>query len=127
MKKILFVFVLFLLLGIHGAFAQFGIQYSYIAPSGDNVYIFNPGSGVDLKYTTGVIDTSRTRFSFSIGYYKLSTTQDTFPDYKVTNNKLYPGYDIVKNYSVIPISGGIEYHPFEGRLTPYVGLDLIFL
>ena len=124
--KILFTLVAFMCLLRVTAWGQFGIQYSYIAPSGDNVFIFNPGSGIELKYTTGVIDTSRTRFSFALGYYKLNPTQDSFPYYQVQNGKLYPGYDIIKSYAVIPVSAGIEYHPFEGKLTPYVGIDLNF-
>jgi len=122
--KSLSALVLFLWLGSAPALAQYGVQYSYLSPAGDNVYIFNPASGIALTYTTGVIDTSRTRFNFSIGYYKLSPTQDSFPNYRVSNGKLYPGYDIVKNFVVFPLSAGIEYHPFEGRLNPYVGIDL---
>lgn len=113
--------------GIVNAHAQYGIQVSYIAPDGNNAYIFNPGVGIELKYTTGAIDTSsRVRFDFSIGYYKLTPTQDTFSNYQVANGKLYPGYDAVKNYSVIPVEAGVEYHPFGGRLTPFVGIDVNF-
>jgi len=125
--KILSTIVIFLVLGCFTASAQYGVQVSYIAPDGNNIYIFKPAVGVELKYTTGAIDTSsRVRFAFSIGYYKLSPTQDTFSNYLVSKGKLYPGYDIVKNYSVIPVAAGVEYHPFEGRLTPYIGMDLDF-
>jgi len=127
MVKVLSAFILLFVTGCGCAFAQYGIQLSYIAPDGNNVYIFKPAVEMELKYTTGTIDTSsRVRFSFSIGYYKLNPTQDTFPYYKVSNAKLYPGYDIVKNYSVVPIGAGVEYHPFEGKLTPFVGMDLDF-
>ena len=127
MNKILFISVFIAILGLSSAHAQYGIQVSYIAPDGNNIYIFKPAVGVELKYTTGAIDTtSRVRFTFSIGYYKLNPTQDTFSNYMVSKGKLYPGYDIVKNYSVIPVGAGVEYHPFEGRLTPFIGMDLDF-
>ncbi len=125
--KVLSATLLFLFLVQINANAQYGVQLSYIAPDGNNIYIFKPAVGMELKYTTGTNDTSsRVRFAFSIGYYKMNPTQDTFSNYQVTNGKLYPGYDIVKNYSVIPIGAGVEYHPFEGKLTPYIGMDLDF-
>lgn len=127
MVKILSATVFFLIIGYGNALAQFGVQVSYIAPDGSNIYVFKPSIGVEIKYTTGGLDTnSRARFGFSVGYYKMNPTQDTFPNYKVANNKLWPGYDVVKDYSVVPIGAGIEYHPFEGKLTPYVGMDVDF-
>jgi len=127
MKKPLSALIVLFVLGCGAAHAQYGIQVSYIAPDGNNAYLFNPGVGIALKYTTGAIDTnSRVRFDFSIGYYKLTPTQDTFSNYQVVKGKLYPGYDVVKNYSVIPLEAGVEYHPFGGRLTPFVGIDLNF-
>ena len=127
MRKNLPIIVILVILGITTASAQYGIQLSYIAPDGTSAYIFKPAVGIELKYTTGAIDTnSRVRFDFSIGYYKLSPTQDSFSNYQVVNAKLYPGYDIIKNYSVIPIEAGVEYHPFAGKLTPFVGINLDF-
>jgi hypothetical protein len=128
MKKIIFPAVFLVILVTNKASAQYGFQMSYIGLSGTYAYIFKPAAGFELNFKTGDID-SRVRGSFSIGYYNMLPTQDTFSSYTIrggSGTTLLPGNYTVKNYSVVPIGFGVEYHPFDSKLSPYIGLDGYF-
>ena len=75
-------------------------------------YVFKPTEAVEINYQLGDID-ERLKMSFSIGYYALSTTRDTFftvgVQYGGIGTKALEGYNIWKDVWVVPIGVNVDY------------------
>ena len=93
-------------------------------------YVFKPTEAVEINYQLGDID-ERLKMSFSIGYYALSTTRDTFftvgVQYGGIGTKALEGYNIWKDVWVVPIGVNVDYKILDEDFSPTLGGDVYFL
>ena len=119
------IVLLFLTVSTIWAYAQFGVQVSYLKPSGMLGFVFKPTVNVEIIYGTNDIE-DKFKIRATLGYYRLNTRQDTFTTYSYSSfgsTTVYPGMEVFKNYSSITIGSGIEYRILDKPLSPEIGID----
>lgn len=106
--------------------AQYGVSLNHINPKGNYAQVFKSTVGFEFVFRASEQD-DQLRFGASIGYFKLTAKQDTFPVYAVSGGgggtKLYSGYETFNNYFSIPIGINLDYQFLDRKLSPLVGID----
>ncbi len=125
MKPLLRFACLLIFLGFNKSYGQYEFNLGLMAPSGDTKYLLKPAPSFEFVFNTGDVD-SHYHFGASIGYCRLSPTQDTFKTYAV-GGAVLPGYEVIHSYELYPIGLRNEFTFFpDKKFSPILALDLYF-
>ncbi|HTA27831.1 MAG TPA: hypothetical protein VK809_08580 [Bacteroidia bacterium] len=128
MKRLLSLTITVLSFSCTALYGQFGAQLSLVAPTGYYSYVLKPGVSFEIVGKLGESD-GYYSFGGSIGYFRLTATQDTFKTYAVggLSGNLYPGYSVLHSFEQLSfgITNDLKLMPTK-KLTPVLGCDLNF-
>jgi opacity protein-like surface antigen len=126
MKKIFFILITLLFLNNGFLNAQgYGLQLGSMNPLGKTAYILKPGYGGEFHFLPGDID-ERWKLNLALGYHIFKPTQDTFNTYGLEISQqttLYPGYSIMRKYSIASIGAGFIFKILDKDFSPFIGAD----
>ncbi len=103
-----------------------GLQVGSMNPIGKTAYILKPGYGVEFDFLPGEVD-DRWKFNIALEYFIFKPTQDTFNTYGLEMSQqttLYPGYSIMRKYSIASIGAGFIFKMLDKDLSPTIGADV---
>ena len=103
----------------------YGLQIGTMNPMGKTAYILKPGYGGEFHFMPGEID-DRWKFNVALGYYTFKPTQDTFNTYALEISQkttLYPGYSILRKYSIASIGAGFTFKILDKVFSPVIGAE----
>lgn len=103
----------------------YGLQIGTMNPMGKTAYILKPGLGAEFHFLPGEID-DRWKLNIALGYYRFRPTQDTFNTYALEISQtttLYPGYSIMRKYSIASMGAGFTFKILDKNFSPIIGAE----
>lgn len=124
-KKVCLI-ALLVLVSLTYAWSQVGVRVSYVKHGGKDGYILRPNLLYELSYELSDKE-EKLKLGISVGYSKFNTSLDTFPTVTLqyANQTVFlPGYQIYRNYQIIPFGMNTEYKLFDFPISPVIGIDV---